>query len=162
MAVGLAYPARIAGILRPMRVRYRTRERPGAEGTCAGVQEGPADELVSRYGGAQNRVTFSFLEGIEDPVAWGTMLHLPDQPIVELGGAATVSEQRGKRIYTSLVAHRLRDARERGAEAAVIQAAQTTSAPVCRKLGFIELCGLETYAWIPEEAKAHLGGQWGF
>jgi hypothetical protein len=33
----------------------------------------------------------------------------------------------------------------------VIQAVRTTSAPICQKLGFVEACGLDWYAWFPEE-----------
>lgn len=96
------------------------------------------------------RVYTAFLKGIDEPVATSTMIYLPDQPIVRLAGAATLEEHRGKGIHSSLLARRLADAQEDGAEAAVIEALRGTSAPVCRKVGFTEVCGLELYAWIPE------------
>jgi GNAT superfamily N-acetyltransferase len=98
----------------------------------------------------KTRLYLAFLGGIDEPVASATAVFLPNQPIIRLGGATTVPEHRGKGIYSSLVARRLADAREDGVEAAVIEAIRTTSAPVCRKLGFTEICGLELYAWTPE------------
>jgi len=47
------------------------------------------------------------------------------------------------------VKRRLDDARADGREAAVIQADRNTSAPICAKLGFRELCSLEVYVWSP-------------
>jgi hypothetical protein len=98
----------------------------------------------------KTRLYLAFLDGIDEPVASATTVFLPNQPIIRLGGAATLMEHRGKGVYSSLVARRLADAREDGAEAAVIEAVRTTSAPVCRKLGFTEICSLELYAWTPE------------
>jgi len=45
-----------------------------------------------------------------------------------------------------MVARRLVDARRDGDTAAVIQAVRAASAPICQKLGFVELGGLEWYA----------------
>ncbi len=98
----------------------------------------------------KTRLYLAFMDGIDEPVASATSVFLPNEPIIRLGGATTVPEHRGKGVYSSLVARRLADARDDGAEAAVIEAVRTTSAPVCRKLGFTEICGLELYAWTPE------------
>jgi len=95
----------------------------------------------------QNRGYFAYVDGGTEPVAWSYLIYLPDLPIVLLGGAATVPEHRGRGIYSALVAKRLADARADGRSAAVIQAARSTSAPICAKLGFREVCGLEFYAW---------------
>ena len=76
-------------------------------------------------------------------------MYVPDSPIVLLGGAATVPEARGHGAYTALVKRRLDDARADGREAAIIQADRNTSAPICAKLGFKELCSLELYVWSP-------------
>lgn len=88
---------------------------------------------------------FAYLDG-DAPIAWGALAYLPDSPIVLLGGAATLPEHRGHGTYTALVARRLADARADGRTAAVIQAVRSTSAPICAKLGFRELCGLEIFA----------------
>ncbi|MEP6693866.1 MAG: GNAT family N-acetyltransferase, partial [Chloroflexota bacterium] len=95
----------------------------------------------------KNRGYFAFVDGGTEPVAWSYLVYLPDSPIVLLGGAATVPEHRGRGIYSALVAKRLADARVDGRRAAVIQADRSTSAPICAKLGFREVCGLEFYAW---------------
>ena len=83
--------------------------------------------------------------GSGEPVAWSFLVYLPDSPIVLLGGAATLPEHRGHGLYTALVARRLADARTDGRTAAVIQADRATSAPICAKLGFRELCALEVF-----------------
>ena len=84
------------------------------------------------------------------PVAWSFLVYVPDSAIVLLGGAATLPERRGHGLYTALVARRLGDARADGRTAAVVQADRATSAPVCAKLGFRELCGLEVFASASE------------
>jgi hypothetical protein len=60
-----------------------------------------------------------------------------------------VPEARGHGVYSALVKRRLADARADGREAAVIQADRDTSAPICAKLGFRELCSMEVFAWMP-------------
>lgn len=92
----------------------------------------------------------AFLNDIDDPIACSLMFHVPDQPVVMLSGAATLEEHRGKGIYSSFVARRLADARKEGAEAAAILAVRNTSVPICLKLGFKEICGLEHHSWKPE------------
>ena len=82
--------------------------------------------------------------------AWSWLVYLPDSPTVLLGGAATLEEYRGHGLYTALVARRLADARADGRTAAIIQGDRRTSAPICAKLGFRELCGLELYASVRE------------
>jgi len=96
---------------------------------------------------AKNRGYFAYVDGGTEPVGWSYLVYLPDSPIVLLGGAATVPEHRGRGIYSALVAKRLADARADGRRAAVIQAVRSTSAPICAKLGFREVCGLDFYAW---------------
>ena len=59
--------------------------------------------------------------------------------------SATLPDFRGYGIYTSLMARRLADAAQDGIEAAVIQAVRATSAPICRKLGFVEIMPMELY-----------------
>jgi GNAT superfamily N-acetyltransferase len=90
----------------------------------------------------------AYVASLEDDeiVAWGWLIYLPDSPTVLLGGAATLEEHRGHGLYTALVARRLADARADGRTAAVIQGDRKTSAPICAKLGFREICGLEIFA----------------
>lgn len=100
----------------------------------------------------RTRAYFAYLDGPE-PIAWSYLVYLPDSPIVLLGGAATVPEARGKGTYTALVKQRLDDARADGRTAAIIQADRDTSAPICAKLGFRELCSLTVFAWSPESPR---------
>jgi hypothetical protein len=60
-----------------------------------------------------------------------------------------MAEHRGKGVFTSLVARRLADGRASGDRAAAIQAMRATSAPICARLGFRELCPLELWSWSP-------------
>lgn len=99
--------------------------------------------------GVRSRAYFASVDG-GTPVAWSYLVYLPSSPIVLLGGAATLPDARGKGIYSALVKRRLDDARRDGREAAVIQADRDTSAPICARLGFRELCSLEVYGWLPE------------
>jgi hypothetical protein len=107
------------------------------------------EALIAAAGRLRCTMYHAFLPGHSGPVAFGNLVFVPDTSIVLLGGAATVTDVRGRGIYTSLVARRLADARAAGAEAAVIQAVRGTSAPVCANLGFKELLPLEFYAWVP-------------
>jgi GNAT superfamily N-acetyltransferase len=84
--------------------------------------------------------------GGDRPVAWSYLVYVPGTRIALLGGAATLAEHRGHGVYTALVARRLADARADGLTAAIIQADRATSAPICAKLGFREVCALELFA----------------
>ena len=105
-------------------------------------------KLLGAKAGIRARGYFAYLDS-DAPVAWSYLAYIPDSEIVLLGGAATVPEARGHGLYTALVKRRLDDARADGRTAAVIQADRMTSAPICAKLGFRELCSLEFYAWEP-------------
>ncbi len=98
-----------------------------------------------------SRGYFAYLDR-DEPIGWSFLVYLPHSPIALLGGAATLPEHRGRGVYTSLVARRLADARRDGKQALVIQADRTTSAPICAKLGFRELCALTMYEWTPPAA----------
>jgi len=98
----------------------------------------------------RRRAYLAYLEDIPEPVAYASMIFLPGQPIVVLYCAATLEAYRGRGVYTSLVSRRLADAYADGARAAVIQAVRDTSAPICQKLGFVELCNMDWYIWVPE------------
>src|SRR5439155_2286611 len=106
------------------------------------------NEMLAASTGIKTRSYFAYLDG-EAPVALSYLVYIPDSPLVLLGGAATLAEQRGHGMYTALVARRLADARSDGRAAAIIQADRDTSAPICAKLGFRELCGLEVFAAGP-------------
>ena len=143
-----------------VRIREITAAEAAAESDMMGRAYGmPTDvaEMFARLlasGSVRSRGYFAYLSG-DAPVAWSYLVYLPNSPVVLLGGAATLPESRGKGIYSALVKRRLDDARADGREAAVIQADRDTSAPICAKLGFRELCSLEVLAWSPESPGRH-------
>ena len=159
LARGLEGPVKIAGMALAdlalaiagagAGVREVSREEALAGSEMVGRAYGlPTDvarfflELYFAPNGPRCRGYFAYVDGV--PVAWSFLVYI-DAPIVLLGGAATVPEHRGRGLYTALVARRLADARADGRTAAVIQAARDTSAPICAKLGFKELCALELF-----------------
>ncbi len=99
----------------------------------------------------ERRIYLAFVEGVEYPVATAGMIYAPYAPIAVLLSAATMPDFRGYGIYTSLMARRLADAYRDGMEAAIIQAVRSTSAPICRKLGFAEIASLVMYTGYPED-----------
>jgi hypothetical protein len=89
----------------------------------------------------------AFLDGVERPISVATMFAFPGHPILMLQGAATLEEYRGNGAYSALVAQRLADGRATGLEVAILQGDRTTSAPICAKLGFEEVCSFDLWAW---------------
>jgi hypothetical protein len=168
-AAGLANVDSIAGMVltdlgHPITVNPRVRVREAtwpeaiAESEMMGRAYGLPTEvtrffnevLSANLARIKSRGYFGYIDGDEKPVAWSFLVYLPDSPTVLLGGAATLEEHRGQGLYTALVAKRLADARADGRSAAVIQADRRTSAPICAKLGFREVCGLELFASTDE------------
>lgn len=91
----------------------------------------------------------AFVEGEAAPAAFADLVWLPGTHIVLLGGAATRREHRGRGVYRALLRRRLEDARADGAEAAIVLAIRTTSAPILCRLGFEEVCGFEIWVGGP-------------
>jgi GNAT superfamily N-acetyltransferase len=164
-AAGLAHADSIAGMVltdleRAIDVnpKIRVREASWPEAIAESEMMGRAyglptavtrffnEVLSANLARIKSRGYFAYLDGNEKPAAWSFLVYLPDSPMVLLGGAATLEEHRGHGLYTALVARRLADARADGRTAAVIQADRLTSAPICAKLGFREVCGLEFFA----------------
>ena len=89
----------------------------------------------------------AFLDGVKEPVSVSSMFTPPNSTIAVMQGAATLSEFRGHGIYTTMMAKRLADARALGKDTAVLQGDRKTSAPICVKLGFKEVCSIDFYEW---------------
>lgn len=68
-------------------------------------------------------------------LAFGQGFHGRDG-IARLSGAATLPHARGRGLYRALLQHRLQQAHRAGQAAAVIQANDETSGPICRRVGF--------------------------
>jgi hypothetical protein len=77
----------------------------------------------------------AYLDGVEGAIAVANMFLIPGTNIVELSGASTLPEHRGKGAYTALLAARFSDAVRFGAKAAVTQATPETSSPICQRVG---------------------------
>nr|WP_243239746.1 GNAT family N-acetyltransferase [Sulfobacillus harzensis] len=77
-------------------------------------------------------------KGSDEVIGFSRLAYVtPD--VVLLGGSAVSEGWRGRGIYKTLVAARLRLARQAGAKAALVQAVEDTSAPICRRMGFREV-----------------------
>jgi GNAT superfamily N-acetyltransferase len=162
VASGFRPIASLAGMVltdlaKPIAANADVREIPFAEALAGSEWMGRAygmptdvtrtfNEMIAA-GSASLKIRgyFAYLAG-EQPVAWSYLMYLPDSAVVLLGGAATLPEHRGRGLYSALVAKRLADARADGRTTAIIQADRDTSAPICEKLGFREVCALEMYA----------------
>jgi predicted N-acetyltransferase YhbS len=107
-------------------------------------------------GPPRSDVYLAYIDESDLPVGCAALDYVPGLPIVRLGGAATLKEHRGKGVYTSLVAARLTDAADEGMQAAVIQSARVSSEPICRRLGFREICDMAMYSWTPTAKEKEL------
>lgn len=68
-----------------------------------------------------------------------------DGRAVYLVGAATLPEYRGRGVFRTLVAWRVRQARARGCQVAACLAREGTSAPILRRLGFARYFTMPVY-----------------
>jgi len=68
-----------------------------------------------------------------------------DGQAIYLVGAATLPEFRGRGVFRTLVAWRLRQARARGCRVATCLARENTSAPILRRLGFTRYFMMPVY-----------------
>ena len=65
-----------------------------------------------------------------------------------LGGASTLPELRGRKVYSTLLRRRLEAARERGYHLGAIQA-EPMSRRIVVRYGFVERARTQIYAWMP-------------
>jgi N-acetylglutamate synthase-like GNAT family acetyltransferase len=79
----------------------------------------------------------------------GVCYDFPDCPVTVLAGAGTAPALRNRGVYRQLLAYRLHAARQRGVTSAVTQAVTDTSAPICRRSGFVDLCELQVFEFHP-------------
>lgn len=139
-------------------LRAHTAMLARAFGRPEGVVEHGHDLRERTAGEIRAASYLAFVDDDDAPAGYGDLIHLPGTPVVLLGGAGTLERHRGRGVYRALVARRLADARAAGAEAAVIQAVRTTSAPICAALGFREICVQQVYVWTPPRANGGAAG----
>jgi hypothetical protein len=86
----------------------------------------------------------SFLARFNGSPAATGMLRVVNGSGYLLGGACR-PEFRGRGLYRGLVAHRLAVLKREGVKMTLILARSSTSAPICRKLGFQVACECRSY-----------------
>ncbi|MHA2168387.1 MAG: GNAT family N-acetyltransferase [Candidatus Kariarchaeaceae archaeon] len=106
---------------------------------------------IMHEGGMLNTQYLAYWKDEPEPVAWGAIYYYPDRPECLLGGAATREEYRKRGFYTALLSERVKNARERGRKALIIEAAKSTSAPVVKKHGFVDTGTLQRYVLKQKE-----------
>ena len=99
------------------------------------------------HSGDGGNLYLAFLENKDNPVAYGVSVYYEKEKVVILQGSGTVGDFRRKGIYTKLVAARIADACDMGMETAVIQAINSTSMPICQKIGFQKISDIDLYAY---------------
>jgi hypothetical protein len=67
-----------------------------------------------------------------------------------LDGSAVLQAYRRRWIYRKMIWMRQRDARDNGVDHLIIHAVKNTSAPVCEKVWFRKMCGINFYSYIVE------------
>ncbi|MGP6240294.1 GNAT family N-acetyltransferase [Cuniculiplasma sp. SKW4] len=114
-----------------------------------GLTEDVAKIVIKIYKsqGKNSYLYLSYARDTKKPVAFAASVIDKNNDVAILLGAGTLPEYRGKGIYSSLVARRLKDAKEAGVNAAIIQAVKNTSAPICEKLGFKTVCEINFYIY---------------
>ena len=93
--------------------------------------------------GLRTRNYLAFAPGHAEPVAVASSVYDLDSAVVVLAIAAVMQQFRGRGVYRHLVQRRLADAKADGCVAAVVHALPASSAPICRRLGFRDLCTQE-------------------
>ena len=99
------------------------------------------------HSGDGGNLYLAFLENKDNPVSYGVSIYYEKEKVVILQGSGTVGAFRRKGIYTKLVAARIADACDMGMETAVIQAINSTSMPICQKIGFQKISDIDLYAY---------------
>jgi GNAT superfamily N-acetyltransferase len=85
----------------------------------------------------------AYIENQPASVAW---TYFPKGHFATLFGGSTLAAHRGKGLYTSLLAVRLKEIRERGYPFAVVEAGDM-SRPIAVKNGFQHLTTVWDYQW---------------
>lgn len=104
-----------------------------------------AAEGIRRYLRAEPRETQILLGRLDNRVVAYTATRFEPNGTAYLRQGVTHPAYRQRGLYVTLLAHRLRAARDAGCTRAVVQAITTTSSPILQKRGFRRVCGLNAY-----------------
>lgn len=140
-ARGLASPARIREVSTHEQKRFERLLTEMFELECE------VAGFLARYylfaATLRTRNYFAFVGDDPDPAAIASSVYDPESPVVILAIAAVRPQFRGRGLYKHLVQRRLADAKGDGCTAAVVHALPVSSAPICRRVGFREICTQE-------------------
>lgn len=107
--------------------------------------------LLERELARSDRTELYYLARIDgDPVGTASMSLSPHS--VHFNGGAVPALHRAKGIYRALILHRMKVLREMGRDLVTVCAVRTTSAPICRRMGFEERFRIEAYCYPASEA----------
>ena len=95
----------------------------------------------------------AYVADSREPVGVASSMRCPGTDVVLMLVGATREDFRGRGVYQALVARRLKDAHESGAEIAIVQALHNTSAPICARMGFEELCRHRVFSWSQDSGR---------
>lgn len=108
--------------------------------------------LLPRYKSAPDSLSIYLVYVDDKPVSYGRVEFAPNNPFASIWGGSTLTEYRGRGIYTQLVAARLQEAKTRGCEFLQVDARMDTSMPILEKLGFQHIATATAYNWSPNES----------
>ena len=104
------------------------------------------------------RRTFYFTAYADGEPAGNCSLTLNDG-FAHFDGAATVKEHRRRGLYQQMLFARMAFVRERGVPLVTSHCVSTTSAPICKKLGFEKACEFLVYVYPPPKSDASCTNQ---
>lgn len=97
----------------------------------------------------KTKVFFSYMADEKEPIGYAKSCYLRNGTIHMLMGAAVRPEYRNRGIYSTLLQHRIAEAKTEGVHTHITQALRSSSFSTCARFGFKEICGLEFYEWNP-------------
>jgi GNAT superfamily N-acetyltransferase len=102
-------------------------------------------EAGERYLALAHPESVTLVGRVGGVVASVVVLRIEPNGIAYLRNAFTLPSYRGRGVYTTMIAARLKLAKEAGCTAAVVQAQIQSSSPILRKRGFERVCGFYGY-----------------
>lgn len=79
------------------------------------------------------------------PVAFASLVYVPDTKIALFASAATLPKYRNQGIYSQMLKTRYEQAKSDGIQNLIIQAHETTSAPIASKYGFTKISEIQRF-----------------